>query len=142
MRALVILVVAVLMNLPVAHQRWTDHQIDRRGQDVEAVVLDARTINGRHLVDYRLPEEIDPAGTRFSARLDEPAYRLAEETDRLAVRVIPDRPAANRPEGEVGSPILLVAALIGDLVLVLLALMWWRRRAARRTAAASEPAQE
>jgi hypothetical protein len=44
---------------------------------VEAVVLAARTIDGRHLVDDRLPSDDDPAGNRFSASLDAEAYRHA-----------------------------------------------------------------
>ena len=118
-----------LVNLPAVHQAWTDHQITRDGRDVEATVLEARTIQGRHLVDYRLPHDIDPAGNRFSASVDDAAYELARTTQRLAVRAIPGRPGANRPDGEVSSPILVVAAVGADLVLLLIAgLWWWRRR--------------
>ncbi|RNM12665.1 hypothetical protein [Nocardioides pocheonensis] len=129
MRRLVLLLAVLLVNLPAVHQAWTDHQISRDGRDVEAVVLEARTIQGRHLVDYRLPKDLDPAGRRFSASVDDAAYELARTTDRLAVRVIPGRPGANRPDGEVSSPIFVVAAVGADLVLLLIAgLWWWRRR--------------
>jgi hypothetical protein len=127
-RRLVLLLAVFLINLPAGHQAWTDHQIARDGRDVEAMVLEARTINGRHLVDYRLPEDVDPAGNRFSASVDDAAYELARTTDRLAVRVIPGRPGANRPDGEVSSPIFVVAAVGADVILALLAALWWWRR--------------
>jgi hypothetical protein len=97
------------------------------------VVLDARTINGRHLVDYRLPSDVDPAGNRFSASLDETTYERARASERLAVRVIPGQPGANRPAGEVGSPILVVAAVAADLILLVIGALWLYRR--RRPAA-------
>lgn len=128
MRRLVLLLAVVLINLPAAHQAWTDRQIARDGRDVEAIVLDARTINGRHLVDYRLPTDLDPVGRRFSASIDDAAYELARSTDRLAVRVVPGRPAANRPDGEVSSPIFVVAAVGADVVLLLIAGLWLYRR--------------
>jgi hypothetical protein len=127
-RRLVILLAVFLVNLPAVHQAWTDHRIDTEGRDVEAVVLDARTINGRHLVDYRLPHSVDPAGNRFSASLDDTTYDHARSSHRLAVRVIPGRPGANRPAGEVGSPILVVAAVLADVILLLIAALWLRRR--------------
>ena len=128
MRRLVILIAVLLVNLPAVHQAWTDHRIDAEGRDVEAVVLEARTINGRHLVDYRLPEDVDPAGNRFSASVDDPTYELARDSDRLAVRVVPGRPGANRPDGEVTNSLLVVAALSADVILLLIGGLWFFRR--------------
>jgi hypothetical protein len=129
-RRLVILIAVLLVNLPAAHQAWTDHRIDHDGREVEATVLGARTINGRHLVDYRLPRQVDPAGNRFSARVDTPTFELARETDRLAVRVVPGRPGANRADGEVASSLLLVAAGSADVILLLIGGLWLSRRRA------------
>jgi hypothetical protein len=131
-RVLVVLVAVFLVNLPAAHQAWTDHQLATDGRDVEATVLEARSINGRHLVDYRLPEDVDPAGNRFSASIDAETFRGAESSHRLAVRVIPGRPGANRPEGEVSSPLFLVAAVGADAILLLIGAAWWYRRRAGR----------
>ncbi len=138
MRALVILAAVFLVNLPAVHQAWTDHRIEVEGINVEAVVLDARTINGRHLVDYRLPEDVDPGARRFSASLDEATYRHASASHRLAVRVIPGRPGANRPAGEVSSPIFVVAAVGADLILLLIGAAWLHRR--RHRGGEPEPA--
>ena len=128
MRRLVILIAVFLVNLPVVHQAWTDHQIASEGRDAQATVLEARTINGRHLLDYRLPNDLDPAGNRFSASVDDRTYEVAESTDRLLVRVIPGRPGANRPSGEVSSPIFAVAAVSADLILLLIGGLWLYRR--------------
>jgi hypothetical protein len=127
-RRLVLLIAVFLVNLPAVHQAWTDHQIASDGRDVEAVVLEVRTINGRNLVDYRLPEDVDPAGNRYSASVDDATYRLAETSDRLAVRVIPGRPGANRADGEVSSPLLVVAAISADVILLIVAALWLYRR--------------
>ncbi|MFL6003669.1 MAG: hypothetical protein ACJ72P_12730 [Nocardioides sp.] len=128
MRRLVLLLAVILVNLPAVHQAWTDHRIAADGRDVEATVLDARTINGRHLVDYRLPDDLDPGRNTFSARVDDAAYELARESDRLAVRVIPGRPGANRPDGEVSSPLLVVAAVGADAILLVIGGLWLYRR--------------
>jgi hypothetical protein len=127
-RLLVILAAVFLVNLPAAHQAWTDRQVAQDGRDVEATVLDARTINGRHLVDYRLPRSVDPEGRRFSASIDAETFAHAGSSDLLAVRVIPGRPGANRPEGEVSSPIFVVAAAGADAILLLIGAAWLYRR--------------
>ena len=127
-RRLVVLLAVVLVNLPAVHQAWTAHRVAADGEDVEAVVVHARTVSGRHLVDYRLPEDVDPVGNRFSASLDEASYERARESRRLAVRVLPGHPGANRPEGEVSSPVLVVAAVGADLVLLVVGGAWLYRR--------------
>ena len=126
---LVLVVFVVLVNLPAVHDAWTGHRIAAEGRDVDAVVLAARTIDDHHLVDYRLPEDVDPARRRFSASLDASAYERARTSHRLAVRVVPGDPGANRPAGETSSPVLLAAAVGADaIVLLVLGLWWWRRR--------------
>lgn len=130
MRRLVLVLAVVLVNLPAVHQAWTDHRIAADGRHVEAVVLDARTIQGRHLVDYRLPEDVDPVGHRYSASVDDPTYELARRTARLPVRVVPGRPGANRPDGEVSSPLFVVAAVAADVILLLIGALWLARRRA------------
>jgi hypothetical protein len=127
-RRLVLLLAVFLVNLPAVHQAWTDHRIASDGRDVEAIVLDARTINGRHLIDYRLPEEVDRAGNTFSASIDRTTFDRAETSKRLAVRVVPGSPGANRPDGEVSSPIFVVAAVAADVILLIIAGLWLYRR--------------
>jgi hypothetical protein len=127
-RRLVIVIAVVLVNLPAVHQAWTDHRIDADGRDVAATVLEARTIQGRHLVDYRLPKDVDPAGHRYSASVDDATYALVRRNNLLPVRVIPGQPGANRPDGEVSSSLLVVAAVSADVILLLIGGMWLYRR--------------
>jgi hypothetical protein len=123
----VVLVALLLVNLPFVHDSLTDRRIDRSGVDVEARIVRAQSLDGRHLVGYRLPRSIDPTGTVFTARLDAATYDRARATRVLAVRVLVDRPAANRPEGEVASPLFGVVALSCDLLALCVGLFLWRR---------------
>ncbi|MBO9522793.1 MAG: hypothetical protein J7518_14770 [Nocardioidaceae bacterium] len=129
MRRLLLLLVVVLVNLPAAHEKWTDHELASKGRDVVATVLDGRRTAGSNLVDYRLPRDVDPRQRTFSAALERDAYDRALRTKRLDVRVLPGKPGSNRPAGESGNPLFLVVALGADaLLLVVLALAWYRRR--------------
>lgn len=128
MRGLLVVLVVFLVNLPAIHEGWTDHEVATQGRDVAAVVLDARGSDGRYLVDYTLPEDIDPEQVRYSASVDAETFQAAQSTDRLAVRVIPGRPDANRPDGLVASSLFLVVAIVADVVLVLIGVLTWYRR--------------
>lgn len=119
MRLVAVFVAVVLVNLPLAHQAWTERRIADRGQLVEAVVTDAQVVRGRNFVDYRLPKSVDPEQTTFSARLDDATYAVARDVERLEVRVVPGEPEANRAVGDVGNSILLFIALFGDAILLL-----------------------
>ncbi|MET0998786.1 MAG: hypothetical protein ABWX73_08750 [Marmoricola sp.] len=126
-RVVVVLVALFLVNLPFVHQTLSEREVTRSGRDVEASVVDSRTINGRRFVDYRLPASIDEERVTYSARVDDATYEQARETGVLSVRVVPDEPSANRPNGEVTSSLFLVVAVIADVVLLLVALLFWRR---------------
>lgn len=129
MRGLLFLLVVFLVNLPAVNEGWNEHQVAANGHDVAAIVIDARRIDDHFLVDYKLPENEDPKGTKFSASVDSETFRNAESSDRLAVRVIKGKPGSNRPDGLVESSLFMVIAIAGDTVLALiLALSWYRRR--------------
>jgi hypothetical protein len=128
-RGLLLIVLVVLVNLPAVNEGWTKHQVGTRGHDVTAVVIDARKLDGRYLVDYRLPESEDPKQAKFSASVDEQTYEYARESDSLRVRMLPGKPGSNRPEGLVESSLFTVIAVAGDTVLALIAaIAWYRRR--------------
>ncbi len=116
-----------LVNLPFVHQAWTERQVARSGREVAATVVAARTAGGNYLVDYRLPRSVDPARTRYSARIDPATYEQAKESGVLLVRVVPDKPAANRPVGAVRNRLFVVVAVVGDLVLLLVGVVAYRR---------------
>ncbi|MFL6106850.1 MAG: hypothetical protein ACJ716_07825 [Marmoricola sp.] len=129
MRGLLLLVLVVLVNLPAVNEGWNKHEVATKGHDVTALVIDARELNGRYLVDYRLPEAADPEQTRFSASIDEATYLYAKSSDSLRVRMLSGEPGSNRPEGLVESSLFKVIAIAGDLVLALIAaIAWYRRR--------------
>jgi hypothetical protein len=127
-RTLLFLFVGFLVNLPYAHETWTDHKITDDGHDVVATVIDARSVDGRYLVDYRLPKSEDPAGTRFSASVDARTHELAEQGQVIGVRVLAGKPSSNRPDGLVASSLFKVIAIVGDVVLVLIAVLSLYRR--------------
>ena len=122
-----VLAAVFLVNLPLVHQTVTDRQISSSGRDVEATLLESRTIEGDHLVEYRLPRSVDPSRTRYSARVDAATYLQARESEVLLVRVVPDKPSANRPVGEVGNPLFAIVAISADLVLLVVGVLLWRR---------------
>jgi hypothetical protein len=126
-RVLVVLAAVFLVNLPVVHQALTDREISSSGKDVEAVLLKARTIEGDHLVEYRLPRAVDPSRRRYSARVDATTYQQARESDVLLVQVVPGRPSANRPVGEVDNSLFAVVAVAADVVLLVVGVVLWRR---------------
>jgi hypothetical protein len=127
-RVFALVVAVVLVNLPWAHETWVDHRVDSAGQDVRAALVAHRDVGGRHFVTYRLPADADPEERSFSARLDRRHYDAAVAADAVAVRVVPSHPAYNRPAGEVGGGVFLVAAVVGDVVLLaVLAMLGWRR---------------
>ena len=116
-----------LVNLPFVHQAWTDRQVAQSGREVAATVVATRTAGGNYLVDYRLPSSVDPARTRYSARIDAATYERAKESRVLPVRVVPDNPANNQPLGAVRNRLFVVVAVIGDLVLLLIGVVAYRR---------------
>lgn len=129
MRGLLLLVLVVLVNLPAVNEGWNKHEVETRGHDVAAVVLDARELHGRYLVDYRLPKSEDPAQTKYSASVNRVTYEYARSSDRLGVRLVSGKPGSNRPDGLADSSLFKVIAVAGDLVLALIAgIAWYRRR--------------
>jgi hypothetical protein len=126
-RVLVVLAAVFLVNLPVAHQTLIDRQISSSGRDVEATLLASRTIDGDHLVEYRLPRSVDPLRKHYSARVDTTTYQRARESRVLLVRVVPGKPSANRPAGEVDNSLFSVVAVSADVVLLVVGVLLWRR---------------
>lgn len=128
-RLLLLVVVAVLVNLPWVHEAYVDHRISAEGRDVRARVVKHQSVRGRDFVSYRLPSTVDPGRRTYGARLDATHFADAVRTGVLEVRVVPGHPSENRPAGEVGSDVFVVIALVGDLILgLVIAVAWWRRR--------------
>lgn len=129
---LVLVLAAVLINLPLLHSTWTDQRVERNGIDVHATVLEHRTVGGQHLLSFRFPESVDPDQRSWQADVDETTYDHAVGTGEVGVRVLEDDPSAYRVDGQVTSRSLLVMTLLADVLLVVSALLLWRLGGRRR----------
>ncbi|QWF22418.1 hypothetical protein KM427_01300 [Nocardioides sp. LMS-CY] len=129
---LVLVLAAVLVNLPLLHATWTDLRVDRSGVEVGATVVDHRTAGEQHLLTFRFPEDIDPDQRTWSADVDAATFDRAVGTGEITVRVVESDPAAYRVDGQVDSSALLVITLIADVLLVVVALLLWRYGGRRR----------
>lgn len=118
-----LLLLAVVINLPLVHSAWTDAKIERSGEDVTAVVVDHR---GPDWLSFRFPDEVDPDQRTWSVEVEDATYDEAVATGRLEVRVLDGDASAYRVDGAVESRVPLVATAVADVVLLLLALLMWR----------------
>lgn len=129
---LVLVLAVVLVNLPLLHSTWTDQRVERSGIDVQATVVDHRTVGGQHLLSFTFPESVDPDQRSWQADVDTTTYDRAVASGELGVRVLSDEPAAYRADGQVTSNSLLVMTLLADVVLILAVLLLWRLGGRRR----------
>lgn len=127
---LLLVLLALVINLPVGHGIWTNRQLDRDGVDVSATVVDHGTMppkdDPKYFVDFRFPESIDPEGREWSVGVGRAAYDEAVATRRIEVRVLPDSPAKFRVEGERTSGLVLGLTLFADAVLLAMMVLTWR----------------
>ena len=125
---LLLLLLAVVVNLPLVHSTWTDARVEGSGTDVTAQVTGNRQTGAQHLLSFTFSEEIDPEQRTWTAQVDEDAYDAAVTSGEIGARVVEGDPAAYRVDGAVESNAVLVATLIADLVLVIAVLLFWRFR--------------
>lgn len=139
-----ILLLAVVVNLPLAHGAWQRAQLARDGVEVSALVLDDASPDG--VLAVRLPAEV--AGTPVTEAEREQQVAVGAETYEAAlaaggvgVRVLPDRPrvlaVVEEPSGTSG--VLLGVTLLADLFLVVAALLAWRFAGRAPAAETEEP---
>lgn len=127
---LLLILLAAVINLPLGHSAWSDAQLDRNGIDVTAVVVDHGTLppkdDPRFFIDFRYPEDIDPAGDEWSVGVSPSTYDEAVASGTLEVRMLPDRPSRFRVEGQDTSNLILGLTIFADLILLGLAILTWR----------------
>jgi hypothetical protein len=127
---LLLVLLALVINLPIAHGAWTDSRLDRDGVDVTAIVVDHGTLppedDPKYFLDFRYPEDIDPDGGEWSVGVSHAAYDEAVASERVEVRVLPDSPATFRVEGQETSGLILGLTLFADAILAALILLTWR----------------
>ena len=129
---LLIVMVAMLVNLPIVHGTWTQWRVARSGTDVTARVTDTVELPPAHspeyVVAFAFPQQVDTLQRRWTARVDRAAYERAVDQRTIRVRVLEGRPAAYRAEGQVTSHLGLVITLLADLGLLLMVLFAARHR--------------
>jgi hypothetical protein len=127
---LLLVLLALVINLPVGHGAWIDRQLDRNGVDVTATLVDHGTLppddDPKYFLDFRYPEEIDPDGRPWSVGVSKAAYDEAVASEQVEVRMLPDEPARFRVEGQETSGLVLGLTLFADAVLLGMALLTWR----------------
>jgi hypothetical protein len=148
---LILVLLAVVINLPIAHGAWTDSQLDHDGIDVTATVVDHGTLppedDPKYFLDFTYPEEIDPEGGQWSVGVSEATYDEAVASGTLEVRVLPDSPSRFRVEGQDTSNLVLGLTIFADLILLGIAALTWRfggtlgRRPALRMVATDDVAR-
>ena len=127
---LLLVVLAVVVNLPLVHGSWTDRQVRRDGVEVTVAVLDEQVVrpgdDPTYLVVITLPAELDPARVRYRVVVDRTTYDAAVAQGTLEVRVLPDRPSAFLVEGQQVSRLAWWITLLADLIILAIGLMLWR----------------
>ena len=118
-----LLLLAVVINLPLAHSTWTDAKVERSGEDVSATVVEH---GDSDWLSFRFPADVDPDQRTWSVEVDDPTYDEAVATGRLEVRVLDADPSAYRVDGAVESRVPLVVTAVADVLLLLLVLLMWR----------------
>lgn len=128
-RVLLVLVAAILVNLPWANDAWVQHRLDDSGVSTTAFVVKHARAHGQNFVSYRFSRAVDPGQHLYDAVVTDRSYRLATTTGRLQATVLRGSPGSNRVEGEVTGSAVIVIAAIGDaIILVLLGFAIRRRR--------------
>lgn len=125
--ALLVLLLAVVINLPLLRGWYQEQRVESSGKDVTATVVDDRVVNGDEFwVSFTFPEDVDPDQKTRQAEVDEETYDDAVARGEIRVRVLEGDPSAYRAEGTVDSVVPLVVTLVADLLLLLIALLVWR----------------
>ncbi|HEX7739109.1 MAG TPA: hypothetical protein VF426_05630 [Marmoricola sp.] len=135
-RVLLVVLGAVLVNLPLVHSAYVEHRISTEGRHATATVKSHEIVEGRYFVHFQVP---DSKGV-YSARVSHEAYDDALASGEIAVTVVPGHPNENRVRGEIDGHAFVVLAVIGDLFLLsaIVALVMLRRRKRRRTVLIAE----
>jgi hypothetical protein len=120
--------IAVIINLPVAHGVWTNYRLDKVGVTTTANVTAFNAIppdqrDQAFFIDYKLPEEADPQQRTFFSQVDEETYRAAKISKTVDVVYLSGNPAANRVEGQVTHRLGLYIALFADFALLMALLL-------------------
>lgn len=119
---LLVVVAALLINLPVLHGLYLDRRLAAEGVHRVAPVEAHREAGGGHLLRYALD------GASFTADVEEDVFEQAVRTGEVGVRVLLDDPGTHRVDGAVSSRLGLVVTLAADAALALMLYLLWHFR--------------
>lgn len=123
---------AVLVNLPVAHQAWQRWELARDGREVTAEVTHTDVLRAQtdphRVVRFRLPAGIDAQRRTWPAEVDRATFEAAQDSGEIGVRVLPGKPSVQRVDGAHASPVGYVVIGVVDAIVLLLGLLLWRQR--------------
>jgi hypothetical protein len=129
---LLVLLVVVLVNLPLAQGVLTRWQVNRSGTDVTATVTHHDVLSPGGDPDYFLAfvldEAVDPDRRTWTAQVDRTTYDRAVASRELGVRVLRGDPPAYRVDGQVTSRAGWLVTGAADLALLAVLLLVWRFR--------------
>jgi hypothetical protein len=133
---LVVVLLVVAVNLPLALATWDNHRVASAGTDVAAEVTKARnlgtTTEPHWWVSWRFPEDVDPDGGTWAAEVDRDTWTAARETGSITVRVLEGEPSRHTASGEVRRYAGLWTTLVADALLLLVLAWVWRPIRSRR----------
>ncbi|MBC9732326.1 hypothetical protein [Nocardioides marmotae] len=119
---LLVVVVALMINLPVVHGFYLDQRLSASGVEQVARVEAHREAGGGHFLQYAVD------GTSYTANVEQDVYEDAVRTGEIGVRVLPGDSGVHRVDGEVTSRLGLVITLAADAALALMLYLLWRFR--------------
>lgn len=130
---LLVAVVLLMVNLPLAHSTWLRWQVERSGVEVTARVVADAVQDGRSYVGFELPEEVDgeqlAEGDRgWTVQVGDDVRAEAVAAGEIDVRVLPERPSSYAVDGEVRGSGALVVTAVADVLLLAGGLLLWRYR--------------
>lgn len=125
-RALLVLFVLVVINVPYALHEWSLHRVATSGDRVTATVVDVTPVGGGANVSVKLPVAVDPKQPVRTAKVDTEDARVAERTGQIGARVLDGHPSVFHLDGQVRSNAALTITLVADLLVALMLLLSWR----------------
>ncbi|MGB0100405.1 MAG: hypothetical protein WBP61_09010 [Nocardioides sp.] len=132
--AVLIALLAAVINLPLVHGAWIQHRVETSGTDVVGNVVDDRVVADEEFwVSFTLPADLDPDQVARQAKVDEDTYDDAVAEGVVGVRVLEDDLGAYRVDGAAESRAALVATLLADAVLLVILALLWRFGGRRRS---------
>jgi hypothetical protein len=121
-RIIVVLILVVVINLPLAGSTIQGWQVDSSGKNVVASLTKYEQLGSdedpKYWLAFKFDKSVDKEQQTWIAQVDRTAYERAQSTHQVQARVLPGHPSAYRVAGQVHGPAGLIVTLLADLALV------------------------